>query len=359
MRIKFKILCAAAVAAAPFFLFAKDPFAGFYEGKILGAKSYPLEHSPEVYGRVVKDGDTYKFDLLSAVFARSESHCSASGLAAKDGKIELKNTAGANLKGEITPEGIKASGELNGNKVELSLRRMDVKSPTLGLEAPAGAVMLFDGKDMSQWVQAYDGSPCAWDLKDGAMVSKPLSVDGKRRDGTIRSKGKFGAFRMHLEFKIPPSGSGNSGVYVGPYEIQVFNSFGREGSWYDCGSIYRQHPPKVNASLEPEAWQTYDIEYRPAQFDGGRLISHPTFTVYHNGVRIHNAKFDGDTLVEFPRFTVYLNGVLVQKDTPAYSCTSIGPRNFAKFKHPRNGVQLNLQDHTNKVAYRNIWVQPL
>ena len=63
--------------------------------------------------------------------------------------------------------------------------------------------------------------------------------------------------------------------------------------------------------------------------------------------------------MEFPRFTVYLNGVLVQKDTPAYSCTSIGPRNFAKFKHPRNGVQLNLQDHTNKVAYRNIWVQPL
>ena len=53
--------------AAPFFLFAKDPFAGFYEGKILGAKSYPLEHSPEVYGRVVKEGGTYKFDLLSAV----------------------------------------------------------------------------------------------------------------------------------------------------------------------------------------------------------------------------------------------------------------------------------------------------
>lgn len=334
MRIKFKILCAAAVAAAPFFLFAKDPFAGFYEGKILGAKSYPLEHSPEVYGRVVKDDDTYKFDLLSAVFARSESHCSASGLAAKDGKIELKNTAGANLKGEITPEGIKASGELNGNKVELSLRRMDVKSPTLGLEAPAGAVVLFDGKDMSQWVQAYDGSPCAWDLKDGAMVSKPLSVDGKRRDGTIRSKGKFGAFRMHLEFKIPPSGSGNSGVYVGPYEIQVFNSFGREGSWYDCGSIYRQHPPKVNASLEPEAWQTYDIEYRPAQFDGGRLISHPTFTVYHNGVRIHNAD-------------------------PAYYDTRLHPAQGAKYAHKLANWPIELQDHGDPVSYRNIWIQNL
>ena len=61
-------------------------------------------------------------------------------------------------RGEITPDEIKASGKLaNGNKVELSLRRMDVKSPTLGLAAPTGSVVLFDGKDTAQWTQAYDG----------------------------------------------------------------------------------------------------------------------------------------------------------------------------------------------------------
>lgn len=191
MRIQFKILCAAAAMAAPFSLSAKDPFAGFYEGKILGAKSYPLEHSPEVYGRVVKEGDTYKFDLLSAVFARSESHCSASGLAAKDGKIELKNTIGATLRRDNARRD-KGLGKLaNGNKVELSLRRMDVKSPTPRARGARGSVVLFDGKDTAQWTQAYDGSPCAWDLKDGAMVSKPLSVDGKRRDGTIQLQGKI------------------------------------------------------------------------------------------------------------------------------------------------------------------------
>ena len=165
--------------------------------------------------------------------------------------------------------------------------------------------------------------------------------NGRNLNGTLRTKQAFDAVRLHLEFKIPAEygiariqGRGNSGVIFGPYEVQVLDSFGAAGNWDECGSIYRMHPPYVNASLEPEAWQTYDIEYYPA-------------------------KFDGDTLVDFPRFTVYLNGVLVQKDTPAYSCTSIGPRNFANFKHPRNGVKLNLQDHTNKVAYRNIWVQPL
>ena len=165
--------------------------------------------------------------------------------------------------------------------------------------------------------------------------------NGKHLNGTIRTKQSFDAIRLHLEFKTPAEygvartqGRGNSGVIFGPYEVQVLDSFGAEGYWDECGSIYRMHPPYVNASLEPEAWQTYDIEYHPA-------------------------KFDGDNLVEYPKFTVYLNGVLVQKDTPVYSCTSIGPRNFANFKHPRNGIKLNLQDHSNKVAYRNIWVQPL
>lgn len=203
MKLKF-IQLAAIFIATPFLTLAKDPFAGFYEGKITGAKSYPLQDSPEVYGRVVKNADgTYKFDLLSGIFVRSESHCSATNLSAKDGKIELKNTSGANLTGEITPQTVTAKGTIGGNqKVELSLKRMNVKSPTLGLEAPEGAVVLFDGKDMSKWVQAHNGSECAWELKDGEMISKPLMVDGKRRDGTIRSKGKFGAFRMHLNLKF-------------------------------------------------------------------------------------------------------------------------------------------------------------
>lgn len=336
-HMKLRLLQLAAIfIATPFLTLAKDPFAGFYEGKITRAKSYPLQDSPEVYGRVVKNADgTYKFDLLSGIFVRSESHCSATNLSAKDGKIELKNTSGANLTGEITPQTVTAKGTIGGNqKVELSLKRMNVKSPTLGLEAPEGAVVLFDGKDMSKWVQAHNGSECAWELKDGEMISKPLMVDGKRRDGTIRSKGKFGAFRMHLEFKIPPTGPGNSGVYVGPYEIQVLNSFGREGSWYDCGSIYRQHPPKVNASIEPEAWQTYDIEFHPAKFDGDRLISHPTFTVYHNGVRIHN-------------------------DDPVYYDTRLHPAHGAKYRHKLANWPIELQDHGNPVSYRNIWIQNL
>ena len=335
MKTKIFLLTALFFSTA-FFALAKDPFAGFYEGKISGAKFYPLKDSPEVYARIVKNADgTYTFDLLSGVFVRSESHCNATGLIAKDGKIELKNTRGIKLNGVITAQSIMANGTINEDqKVELSLKRMDVKSPTLGLEAPAGATVLFDGKDMSQWVQAHDGSACAWELKNGEMVSKPLIKDGKRHDGTIRSKAKFGAFRMHLEFKIPPSGPGNSGVYVGPYEIQVINSFGREGSWYDCGSIYRQHPPKVNASIEPEAWQTYDIEFRPAKFDGNRLISHPTFTVYHNGVRIHN-------------------------DDPVYYDTRMHPAQGAKYVHKLSNWPIELQDHGNPVSYRNIWIQSL
>ena len=323
------------LALLPFSALAKDQFAGFYEGKILGAPDYPLRHSPEVYGQIVKEkSGTYRFDLLSSVLSRSEVHTTASGLKCVDGKIAFKSTGAINLEGVITPDTITAKGESKGNKLTLSLKRMNIVSPTMGLKAPQGAVVLFDGKNTDKWIQCYDSEPCVWEVKDGSMKARSYVKEGKRRNGSIRSKEKFGAFKLHVEFQIPPTGPGNSGVYVGPYEIQVINSFGTNGSWYECGSIYRQHPPKVNACLEPEAWQTYDIEFHPAVFEGDKLISHPTFTVWHNGVRIHNAD-------------------------PVYYSTYLHPVQGAKYVHPKCNHPIELQDHGDSVSYRNIWLQKL
>lgn len=321
----------------------KDPFVGFYQGEIVGAKGYPLGNFPDLFAEIYKGPNGYRLKLISQIMARAEPHTIVDALSAENGEIALKDAGNFKLNGKITPQKIDADLTYNGKPAKISLKRMNIVPPTLGKKPPVGAIVLFDGKDLSAFERVHGEGPAHWEIKDGAMVVTGGGKDknGKNLSGTLRTKQAFDAVRLHLEFKIPaeydvahPQGRGNSGVIFGPYEVQVLDSFGAPGNWDECGSIYRMHPPYVNASLEPEAWQTYDIEYHPA-------------------------KFDGDTLVEFPRFTVYLNGVLVQKDTPAYSCTSIGPRNFAKFKHPRNGVQLNLQDHTNKVAYRNIWVQPL
>ena len=320
----------------------KDPFVGFYQGEIIGAKGYPLGHFPDVFVEMYKGPNGYRFKLLSQIMARSEAHTIIDNLKAANNEIALADAGNFRINGKVTPEKIEADLTYYGKPAKLRLKRMNIVPPTLGKKPPMGAIVLFDGKDLSAFERAQDGGKPTWELKDGTMIvaGGGKDKDGKWINGTLRTKQTFDAVRLHLEFKIPAEydksgqGRGNSGVIFGPYEVQVLDSFGTAGDWNECGSIYRMHPPYVNASLEPEAWQTYDIEYHPAVFDGNDLVKYPTFTVY-------------------------LNGVLVQKETPAYSCTSIGPRQFKWFKHPRKGIQLNLQDHGNKVAYRNIWLQTL
>ena len=114
-----RVLSILFLALLPFSALAKDQFAGFYEGKILGAPDYPLRHSPEVYGQIVKEkSGTYRFDLLSSVLSRSEVHTTASGLKCVDGKIAFKSTGAINLEGVITPDTITAKGENTRNVMQ-------------------------------------------------------------------------------------------------------------------------------------------------------------------------------------------------------------------------------------------------
>ena len=138
----------------------------------------------------------------------------------------------------------------------------------------------------------------------------------------------FKDFQLHVEFLIPyrgPSG-GNSGVYLqNCYEIQVFDSFGRERSPSGCGGIYVFRAPDVNAALPPLSWQTFDVDFTAARFDpAGQMVQKPVVTVRHNGVVIH----DKVTLPEKG------NG---GRPTP-------------------QGGPVFFQAHGSPVRYRNIWV---
>lgn len=313
----------------------KDSFAGFYEGTITGCKNYPLNGAPEVFAEVSRGTDSYKVKLLSSIMARSEAHFVVDNLKAENGAIKLDKAGSYKLTGSITPDLIEAEGFEGKNPVKLSLKRKTVVSPTLGLQPPEGAIVLFNGKDFSKW-RASDGSDLPWEIKDGAMLAKPVVKDGKKIYSDAITKSAFGPVKIHIEFKIPAEYHiggyrGNSGVYFGPYEIQVLDSFGSEGNWMECGSIYRIHPPKVNACLEPEAWQTYDIEFTPAKWMGERMVDYPRMTVYQNGVRIHD-------------------------NEPVYYDTRLTPKRGENYKHPKGNMPISLQYHGNPVEYRNIWL---
>ncbi len=140
---------------------------------------------------------------------------------------------------------------------------------TLGLKPPEGATVLI-GDSLDAWTIAGDSAAKAeWPVVRGvATVAK----------GSIRTADTFGDFQLHVEFNVPylpdqkGQGRGNSGVYLqGIYELQVLDSYGLTPKNNDCGAIYQQIVPSVNACKPPLQWQTYDITFHAAQLDGDKV----------------------------------------------------------------------------------------
>ncbi|HEY4415392.1 MAG TPA: DUF1080 domain-containing protein [Verrucomicrobiae bacterium] len=197
---------------------------------------------------------------------------------------------------------------------------------------PSDAIILFDGKDMSQWRDRNNDGPAPWKVQDGIAISQ-------RHD--IVTTNEFGDMQLHLEFREPELGHrtgqdrGNSGVFLmGHYEIQVLDCYTNktyaDGS---TGGIYGQHPPLAMACLPPEQWQTYDIIFNIPHFDAdGKLVSPAYATVILNGVVVQNHQaIRGDTNWKSPG---------------KYTPTGLtGP--------------IALQYHNNSVSFRNIWVRPI
>jgi hypothetical protein len=206
--------------------------------------------------------------------------------------------------------------------------------PNVKLEPVPGVnkIVLFDGKDFSQWTHE-DGKPVRWEVEDGTMKVVP-------KTGGIVTKQNFQDFKLHVEFKIPQmppgvkgQGRGNSGVYLQRrYEVQILDSYGLEPTKDGCGSLYKQKAPDKNVCKQPGEWQSYDITFRAARFKGAgenlKKVENARITVLHNGVLIHDN-------VELPDKT-----------------------GAGRPEGPEPGPIL-LQEHGNEVWFRNIWIAPL
>src|SRR4051812_37363557 len=207
---------------------------------------------------------------------------------------------------------------------------------------PSDAIVLFDGKNLDEWVSAKDKSPAQWIVADGVLTVNKSA-------GNIETRRTFRNYQLHIEWKIPENitgtdqARGNSGVFLastGPgdagYELQVLDSY--KNKTYvngQAGSIYKQGIPLVNANRKPGEWQTYDVVWTAPTFSADGSLKTPAYvTVFFNGVLVQNHfELKGETLY-------------------------IGQPFYKKY----DAAPIKLQahgDHSEPISFRNIWVRPL
>jgi len=205
------------------------------------------------------------------------------------------------------------------------------------ISAPSDAIILFDGKDLSQWKSASrGGGEAKWIVHDGVFT-----VD--KSTGDILTKQEFSDFQLHIEWRVPVDitgenqARGNSGVFLqDKYEIQILDNY--ENKTYVNGqaaSVYKQTPPLVNAMRKPGEWNVYDIIYTAPTFtEDGKYRTYPTVTVIHNGVLVQN-----NTII-------------------------LGTTEYIGFPKviPHGKGPIRLQSHgdpSEPISFRNIWIREL
>ncbi|MDN3670971.1 DUF1080 domain-containing protein [Echinicola jeungdonensis] len=199
---------------------------------------------------------------------------------------------------------------------------------------PSDAIVLFDGSNLVHWKSNKTGENPEWIIQDGIVTVNPGS-------GNLETKESYGDVQIHLEWRAPSEikgegqGRGNSGLLImGKYEVQILDSYqNRTYSNGQAASIYKEYMPLVNAMRSPQKWNTYDVFFTAPRFNSDGILMKPAYlTVIHNGVLVHNHR-------EIKGVTAYI-GVHQYKPHPAE-------------------LPFQLQDHGNRVSFRNIWVRKL
>ena len=207
---------------------------------------------------------------------------------------------------------------------------------------PSDAIVLFDGKNLDEWVSVQDKSPAKWIVANGVVTVNKAA-------GNIETKRSFGNYQLHIEWKVPENvtgtgqARGNSGVFLastGPvdagYELQILDSYNNKTYVNgQAGSIYKQGIPLANPMRKPGEWQAYDVVWTAPVFNIDGSLKTPAYV------------------------TVFLNGVLVQNHFELKGETRyIGQPFYKKY----DAAPIKLQAHGDKsepVSFRNIWVREL
>jgi len=180
-------------------------------------------------------------------------------------------------------------------------------------------VQLLKRSSLAGWTLTDPDRVNGWSVKKGVLSNNSEQHEGEEhiRYGNLRTVQEFEDFNLKLEVNVGQNQ--NSGVYLrGVYEIQVFDSYGKELDPHNMGAVYSRITPSQAAEKAPGKWQTMDI-----------------------------------TLLD-RHVTVILNGKNIIDNAPLLGCT--GGALWADEFRP--GPIFLQGDHTG-VKYRNVVLRPI
>ena len=248
-------------------------------------------------------------------------------------QVWINGVSTADLHDDLTRHGfigLQVHG-VGGRQDALEVRWRNIRINDMGVPGrtpPEGATVLLAGPaDMAKWEKsASPGEDIGWEWKDGYLEIVP-------RSGTIVTREMYGDCTLHVEFAVDDNkksgqANGNSGVYLqGRYEVQILNSAGQEPTKSICGAIYGVKAADYNMAYPAYEWQSFDIIFTAAKWDGDKKLNDARMTVFHNGTLVHRD-------VEIPKGTT-----------------------AGRAEREGVGVVL-LQDHGSPIRFRNIWILP-
>jgi len=242
---------------------------------------------------------------------------------------------------ELRLIGASSDGRLAGGRLELTLAGRShtlVRTPvgvTSFSKRPAGALVLLDDTTGQKHFRHAKGE-AAWRSLPGGI----LEIDPTK--GSLFTRQAFTDLRGYLEFRHAYNSEslgprrGNSGLYLfNTYEVQLVDSFGLPPSETSAGSVYHIAAPQFAASAPPLEWQSVEFSFRAPRFDA-------------TGKKTENA-----------RLSLRFNGVLVHDDLEIPNPTAGSVAGGRALEDPAPPQPLMLQNHGNRLQFRNIWILPV
>ena len=221
----------------------------------------------------------------------------------------------------------------------------------VGAKPLADASVILDGtREMldQNWIY-WEGPrfsskmPIKWKIVDdpvdkgtAVMTDDPAAAGGKYGAADIVTKKAYKDFRLHVEFLIVKPG-GNSGVYLqNRYEIQVLDG---DKTSHGMAAIINEAATDYSLYNGLGKWNAYDVTFRAARFQDGKLSEKPLVTLYFNGKKAHTNH----------RITKVWGG--------PNSGIDGGNDDGRGITDVPGGLKLQAEGHD--VRYRNIWIKEL